>query len=201
MSNDVPQEDLVILQGTTFRKAFNWFAGAQQRRGIEGITPGFPTIITITGHGLVIGAVTPITLFDIKGIPQLNTQDCEAVEATYVTDDTFSVPINTIGREWVDPSGAATWFEPSDITGFTAKMQIRPSKSSEEIIHELTDGGGGITMDINSAAFLLEIENADTELFDFRTAVYDLEITGPTPDFHVTRLVEGDVRLDTEVTR
>jgi len=201
MSNYVPQHDLVILQGTTFRKAFNWFAGAQQRRGIELITPGFPTIITITGHGLTIGAVTPMSLFDIKGMPQLNTTDCEAVEATYVTDDTFSVPINTIGREWVDPSGAATWFEPSDITGFTARMQIRPDKTSTEVIHELTDGGGGITFDLASAAVLLEIEAADTTLFDFRTAVYDLEVIGPTPDFHVTRLVEGEVSLDTEVTR
>lgn len=85
-----------------------------------------------------------------------------------------------------------------DITGFTARMQIRKTISSTEIIHELTTENGGIILG-DDGAFLIYISDSVTKTFNFTTAVYDLEFVNLEGD--VIRLLEGAVQLSLEVTR
>jgi len=85
-----------------------------------------------------------------------------------------------------------------DITGFTARMQIRKTISSTEIIHELTTENGGIILG-GGGAFVIYISDSVTETFNFTTAVYDLEFQ--MLDGDVIRLLEGAVTLSKEVTR
>ena len=87
---------------------------------------------------------------------------------------------------------------PIDITGFTARMQIRKTVASSEVIHELSTENGGIILG-DDGAFLIYISDSVTETFNFTTAVYDLEFVNLDGD--VIRLLEGAVQLSLEVTR
>lgn len=88
---------------------------------------------------------------------------------------------------------------PVNLTGWSARMQIRTEHDSPVVIHELTSESGGITIRPLSGGFDLFISSNDTERFNFEDAVYDIELV----DGHgeATRIVEGRVRLSPEVTR
>ena len=104
-----------------------------------------------------------------------------------------------------------TWFNPppfpnpsrlthgdaKDLTGYLGAMHIREDVSSDVILASLTNANGGIT--ITGGVITLRIEASTTEAFVFDTAVYDLRLTAP--DGTVTRLVEGKVKVDPDVTR
>ena len=101
--------------------------------------------------------------------------------------------------------------DPIDLTGYQARMQIRPSKGSETIYITLssslaTDGTGLNLSGSNSinpptsGTIGIYIDAVSSSAFEFNEAVYDLEIiTGSTYPV-VTRLIEGSVRLIKEVT-
>lgn len=87
-----------------------------------------------------------------------------------------------------------------DITGYTARMQLREEKDSPDpAILELTDGNGRITLGGANGEIDLFIDDADTEALTIESGFYDLEVESPAGI--VTRLVEGTFQLSTEVTR
>lgn len=86
---------------------------------------------------------------------------------------------------------------PKDLTGYTGAMQSRPDASDNTILFSLSSATGGIS--ISGGVITIRIEASTTETFDFDTAVYDLKLTAP--DGTVTRLVEGKVKVDPNVTR
>lgn len=101
---------------------------------------------------------------------------------------TFSLPAT-----WRDEDGT-----PVDLTGCTAQMHIRQSKTSPSTIHELTDVSG-IALGGTAGTVVATIDAATTAGFSFSEGYYDLEIVHP--DTSVTRLLRGKVELDTEVTK
>lgn len=89
-----------------------------------------------------------------------------------------------------------------DLTGCTARMQIRQTQSTATYFIELTTENGRITLYPGAADpnIELNISATDTALLTFTTAaVYDLEIV--TAAGYVTRVLKGAVTLDKEVTR
>lgn len=88
---------------------------------------------------------------------------------------------------------------PIDLTGYSARMQIRSTVDSTITIHELTTALTTITLGGAAGTVLLEISDSDTESFTFSVAVYDLELI--SAGGVVSRLVEGKVTLSKEVTR
>lgn len=88
---------------------------------------------------------------------------------------------------------------PVNLTGWQARMQIRPDHDSKTVISELTTENGGITIRPVSGGFDLYISAEETAQFNFEEAVYDIELVDEAGD--VTRIVEGRVRLSPEVTR
>ena len=89
---------------------------------------------------------------------------------------------------------------PVDLTGYTARMQIRPKVTDPTIIATLTTENGGIVFpDAVAGKFMLEISAAATALMEFKNAVYDLEMI--MPNGKIKRLFGGTVTLSFEVTR
>lgn len=88
---------------------------------------------------------------------------------------------------------------PNDLTGYAARMQIRPSKDSSTVFHTLTTENGGITLGGAAGTVDLMIPDDVTALFRSTRAVYDLELVSATGD--VMRLVEGGIKISPEVTR
>ena len=97
-----------------------------------------------------------------------------------------------------------TWKDENDVlidlTGYSARMQIRSTISAAASLHELTDSNGGIVLGDAAGTIQLLITAADTAALAFpgKSAVYDLELVNGTV---VTRLLRGTVLLSKEVTR
>jgi hypothetical protein len=94
--------------------------------------------------------------------------------------------------------------EPVDLTGYTARMQIRPdfADNTATVFASLsttpTSDGSGITIVPEEGKLIVEISAALTETFNFDTGLYDLELYVADT---VERLLEGRVRNSREVTR
>lgn len=88
---------------------------------------------------------------------------------------------------------------PVDLTGCTARMQIRADVTAAVPYVSLTTENNGITLGGAAGTILILISATDTALMSWTSGVYDLEIQ--FGDGTVRRLVEGRVQVSPEVTR
>lgn len=100
---------------------------------------------------------------------------------------------------------------PIDLTGHQARMQIRPTIGSDTVILTLSSSldsdGTGLNLNgsdglnpLTSGTIGVFISANSSSLLDFNSAVYDLEIaTGSTYPI-VTRILEGEIQLNKNVT-
>jgi hypothetical protein len=104
---------------------------------------------------------------------------------------------------WQDESGSV------DLSGYGARMQLRPSATSETVYLSLSSSqqvdGTGLNMSgsdgetaVQSGSIGIYISAATSSLLNFDTAHYDLEMVSGN---EVTRLLEGQVKLSKNVTR
>jgi len=88
---------------------------------------------------------------------------------------------------------------PVDLTGYTARLQIRANKTSTgDPLLSATSAAGLISLD-GSGNIVLNVPAATTAALDFNQARYDLEIT--SAGGIVTTLLEGNITLIKDVTR
>lgn len=94
---------------------------------------------------------------------------------------------------WKDEAGT-----PVNLTGYTARMQIRPEVGSSTVTLDLTTANGRIALGGAAGTIRLTIDAATTAALLPSVQVHDLElVVGST----VTRLLRGSVTIDPEVTR
>jgi hypothetical protein len=111
--------------------------------------------------------------------------------------------------QYVDSEG-----NPVDLSGYSARMQIRPSTTSTTayitLTSDLQPDGSGInlsgshsTKPPTSGSIGVFISACSSSVLEFGEAVYDLELSVPYEGGcdYVTRLIQGPVRLSKEVTR
>jgi hypothetical protein len=105
---------------------------------------------------------------------------------------------------WTDESGSAV-----DLTGYQAKMQIRPQIDSSEVLLSLSSSlnsdntginlsGSNFITPVQSGSIGIYISAHSSSLLSFGEAFYDLEMVKAN---EVTRLLEGKVKLSKNVTR
>lgn len=88
---------------------------------------------------------------------------------------------------------------PVDLTGATARMQVRATLEATAVLVDLTTENGGITLGDAAGTVVLRIEAAATAAYAWRSGVYDLEVR--FSDGTVRRLFSGSVSVSPEVTR
>ena len=88
---------------------------------------------------------------------------------------------------------------PIDLTGCTARMQVRAEIGSPTVLLELTTENGGITLGGTAGTIDLYVGATATAAFTWEGGVFDLEIEFPGGD--VRRLAQGTVSVSPEVTR
>lgn len=86
-----------------------------------------------------------------------------------------------------------------DVTGFTARMHIRPAVDSVTVLVTLNTEVSGITLGGTAGTVSLYLSDEDTAAFTWTSGVYDLELVSPLGE--VFRLVGGTVTVSPEVTR
>lgn len=95
---------------------------------------------------------------------------------------------------WKAPNGT-----PIDLTGCSARMQVRNEVGSDVVLIGLSTVNGRITLGGVAGTIDLWIADEDTTLIAWESGVFDLEITHPGGD--VTRLAQGSISVSPEVTR
>ena len=99
---------------------------------------------------------------------------------------------------------AATWRDssssPVDLTGYTARAQVRASYSASSALVSLTSTNGGIVLGGINGTIALTISATSTAALSAPwVGVWDLELQSGGGE--VTRLLEGAVTVTPEVTR
>jgi len=101
---------------------------------------------------------------------------------------------------------------PIDLTGYTARMQLRPTVESNTVYLTLSSSlnpdGTGLNMNgsngttpPSSGSIGIYIASCTSSLLSFDTAYYDLEIYSGSTCPVTTRVLEGQIKLSREVTR
>lgn len=89
-------------------------------------------------------------------------------------------------------------YHPYDLTGYTARMQIRRDEFSTSVLAELTTENGKISVDGPNGTVVVSMTAEQTAAIE-RSGVYDIEIVSPSTEVH--KIVRGAFNLNLEVTR
>lgn len=120
-----------------------------------------------------------------------------------LTWGSYPYPVQQCGSELMNartgrPANPAD-FTPVDLTGCTARMQIRTEVESPTVLIELGTANGRIALGGATGTAALMVDAATTAAFTWGAGVWDLEITHPGGD--VTRMAQGTASVSPEVTR
>ena len=97
-----------------------------------------------------------------------------------------------------DPTGET--FENFDLTGYTARMQVRRTIESSTVLLNLTTENGGLdVMPYEASNEILINVSANVTASISTSGVYDIEIISPTGT--VSRILQGTFTVSPEVTR
>jgi hypothetical protein len=185
-----------LTQGSTFREVLRWESNEVIYKPITAVTKSAPVSITSVGHGLVEGWRFRVT--NCGGMREINSDQYHS--ASVVDVDTITInKINSLSYTTYTSGGVIEYNKPVDLTGMTARMQLRSNVASDVVINELTTENGGIVLDNALKQIRLNISATITTGFTFTTAVYGLELV--SSGGIVTPLAAGNIQLTKEVTR
>ena len=85
-----------------------------------------------------------------------------------------------------------------DLTGYTAHMQVRPTKESATVLMEATTSNGTITINAPGGIVLINVGGDVTAPMTWNTGYWDLKIQSSSSN--ILRIVEGYASLSKEVT-
>lgn len=184
-----------MQQGGTFSEVIRWESSTIVYSTVTGITKAAPMVVTAPGHGAVLGWRAKLT--NVLGMTDVNTMDYAVITAV----DTDTVSFNSIdstGYKTYTSLGVLQYNQPMSLAPYTARMQIRQKLTSIDIIESLTTENGLIVLDDTLKTITITIPATTTETYDFKSAVYSLEMINGAI---VTPLAYGNITLVKEITR
>jgi len=95
---------------------------------------------------------------------------------------------------WKDSAGAVI-----NLTGYSGRMQVRPSVTSETIYLDMLTANGQIVLTPNTGSIQLLLSAAVTGALTWSKAKYDLELLAGNGE--VTRLLSGYIDVSRGITR
>jgi hypothetical protein len=192
-----------MQQGATFNPVLKYSQPQFVVKVITGITKSGQAVVTAAGHGLTID--WPVWIVGAVGMEQINHRPDvlnlanKAYFGYFVDANSLRLNVDTTRFNAYASGGELLYHPPVNLTGYTARMQIRATLDATVVIVSLTTENGGITLGGTAGTLALLLTAVATAAFTFSTAVYDLEII--SAGGVVTRLLSGNVVLSKEVTR
>lgn len=190
-----PIIDIEITQGSDWSQVFSYASDVLTWKPILGITRAAPCVVNAQAHGLPAG--WPFWIEGAGGMRDINrlVAEDEPYFATPVDADHVAIQdLSSFDFDAWTSGGAIGYYSPVDLTGFTARMQIRSSVGSDTIL-------ATPTVTVSAALYTITpaLLAAVTALLDFNSAEYDLELV--SAGGIVTPIARGLVTLVREVTR
>lgn len=194
--------DIVIQKGSTWVRTLRWESLPWVYTPITAITKAAPMVVTAAGHGLVTGWRAGIV--GVVGMRQANSKNIppratDLKKVTFVSSSQVSFnDVVSLDYSAYVSGGALISYTPVSLSGFTARMQIRVTADATTTLDSLVSPTD-IVLDDTNHTITITISATDTAAYDFTDAVYDLELVSGAGV--VTRLLEGNVTVLSEVTR
>jgi len=186
-----------LYQGATFGEVLRWESSTKVYVPITAITKSAPLVVTAPEHAIPVEWRVKFT--NISGMTDLNSSD-NYHQVTEVTTNTMTInSVNSLGFKEYVSGGIVEYNKPIDLTGFTARMQIRSKIDDPIVIQELTSENAMINISNITKTITINIPATITAGYTFSTAVYSLEMV--SSGGQVTPFCNGSITLVKEVTR
>ncbi len=189
---------LTIKQGETFRKKWTWCSGANVTKAIAAMTKGFPTLLTVTAHGLPNGPI-PVGIVNVADLATASPLPADRIIATKVDTNTISIDIDSSDFSTYTSGGVLVYTSPMDLTSYLGRCMFRQTIGSATAIVDVDHTDGGIVLGTTEGTVELVLTAAQTTALALGAMVFDLEVESSAGV--VTRIASGTVVLDKEVTR
>ncbi len=187
---------LKITRGSTFLETFRWETPKKLYKIITDVTNSAPVIITSVDHGLPEYWRGKIS--NVLGMTELNSSE-SYYELTKLTSDTIEInSVNSVGFKAYISGGILEIPEPVNLTGYSARMQVRADVDSDTVLLELTTDNSGIILDTVNSTIAISVAATDSADISWDSGVYSLELVSGSV---VSVLLEGSVTILKEVTR
>lgn len=184
--------DLHIVQGSTLRDTLRLMQPRYEYRPITALG-GSPLRLTVD-HGLPGNWLAWVE--GVSNMQGVNRSQRERPHRVTVVDES-TLEINALSAFGLNPSGGQLIYKPPvDLTGATARMQIRAGLGSALLL-ELNTENGGLAI-IGPGTLVRTLSAAQTAALTWTDGVYDLEVE--YADGTVQRYLQGAVTVSREVT-
>lgn len=190
-------ETLTLLQGATFRKGWAQYEGDDVVKSIASISLGYPTTFTVMAHGLPTGVI-PVGIVNVTKLETSTVDPADRVIARKVDVNTFTVDVDSSDFTAYVSGGYLVYTPPKDLTGYTARAQLKKKVTSEDVIWELSDSDG-ITLGGTEGTIDIEISAERTADVVFSKTFMQVELIAP--DGTVERPIDVKFVLSKEVTK
>jgi hypothetical protein len=97
---------------------------------------------------------------------------------------------------WRDPAK-----KPILMEGYTARMQVRKTTDSSDVVLNLTTENGRISLHRTNGQITLLVADEVMRDIPEDKYVYDLELVAPTSTKYIYKLIQGNFVVRSEVTR
>jgi hypothetical protein len=189
-----------IYQGSTFEEMYRWESETKVYVPIQAVSKSAPCVITTTQpHALPQG--WRFRVVGAGGIKELNSVGDSFYLATNVTANTITInQTNSLLYTAYTSGGVIEYNQPVPLNNYSARMQIRETVESTEVLYSGTSTADGhLFIDNTAKTILVKIPAAVTATFSFTTAVYSIELYDPNGI--VIPFLVGNLTLVPEVTR
>lgn len=186
-------EDIVIYQGADWEPVLQWLSETPTHKVISDVAIGLPTVVTATAHGITGTDRVPVWITNVQGPRALNTNGYAGAPplwATVVDVDTLAVDFDSGALSKYVKGGVLTYRAPVDLTGWSAREEMRTSLTADTTEVVLTTDDGGVTLSADGKIQRFVTAAASDALTPFR-GVHILELTDT--DGRVRRFAEGTV--------
>jgi hypothetical protein len=187
-----------IYQGSTFQEVYRWESQTKVYVPIQNIAKSAPCVVsTSEPHNVPQG--WRIRVVGAGGMKEINSVGEQFQIATEVTDSTITLnQVNSLQYTTYTSGGVVEYGEPVDLADYSARMQIRETVDSPEVIYEATSASSQILLNNTSKTITLTLLGNVTSEFNFTTAVYSIELYNGN---NVIPFLIGNLTLVPEVTR
>jgi len=169
--------NLSVYQGKTFTQVVRWGQAGRTWKPITSVTAAAPAVLTVANHGLTVG--WPFYIDGAKGgsgIAALNSVNHGVYSAVVPTTSTVELnDVNGLGLGALT-AGSIYYHPPVDLTGFTAKLQVRAATTDATPLVDLNTSNGGVLLDLSAHTITIVMTAVQTAAFAWASGSYDLEL-------------------------
>ena len=189
--------NLKIYQGSTFNEVLRWESSKKIYKSITGISNAAPCVITCANHGVPTGWRIKVT--NVAGMTDINSTETYHTATKLTTSSIELNAVNSLGYKTYTSGGVIEYNEPINLTGYTARMQLRTKIDDATTLDEYTTENGKIVINTTDSTISFLVSATTTAAYTFNSAVYSLELI--SSGGVVTPFATGTITLVKEVTR